>query len=322
MRYLTLADKRVSVIGVGVWQFGSRSWGWGSEFGPSDARAIVQRALDMGVNLFDTAEIYARGRSEALLAASLDGRRDEAFIASKVWPLRVLPGQVRGAARRSLARLATDRMELYQAHWPNPAAPLSWTIAGMRDLLNAGKIGAAGVSNFSMARWRRAEAMLGRAVVSDQVPYNLLDRRAERELLPFAERNERTIIAYSPLAQGLLSGRYGPENAPGGFRRFNGLFTVENMKRAAPVIETLREVAQAHRVTPAQAALAWVVRRPNVVAIPGAKSLRQLEENAEAADIELSPDEAAALDDASAAFKPVAAVRNLRQLATRLLLET
>ena len=322
MRYLTLADKRVSVIGVGVWQFGSRSWGWGSEFGPADARAIVQRALDVGVNLFDTAEIYARGRSETLLAASLDGRRDEAFIASKVWPARVLPGQVRGAARRSLARLATDRMELYQAHWPNPAAPLSWTMAGMRDLLEAGKIGAAGVSNFSMARWRRAEAMLGRAVVSDQVPYNLLDRRAERELLPFAERNERTIIAYSPLAQGLLSGRYGPENAPGGFRRFNGLFTVENMKRAEPVIETLREVAQAHRVTPAQAALAWAVRLPNVVAIPGAKSVWQLEENAEAADIVLSPDDAAALDEASAAFKPVAAVRNLRQLARRLLLET
>ncbi|MEE8518798.1 MAG: aldo/keto reductase [Dehalococcoidia bacterium] len=318
MRYADMGGRDVSVIGVGIWQFGSKAWGWGKEFGSDEAGRIVQRALDLGVNLFDTAEIYSGGTSETLLGAALAGRRDDAFIASKVWPLHALPRQVRSAASRSLGRLQTDHMDLYQVHWPNPVVPLAWTMAGMRDVLDAGATKAVGVSNFGLARWLRAEEALGSVVIANQVPYNILQRGVERELLPYAQSNGRVIIAYSPLAQGALSGRYGVDNLPGGFRRANALFLPENISRARPVVDALREVGAAHSATPAQIALAWLVRQPNVVAIPGAKSVAQLEENAAAADIELTPDEIARLEQVSAAFHPVSRMRNVRQLVRRL----
>ena len=320
MRHVTLAGRRLSVIGLGAWQLGSKGWGWGSEFGPAEAHAIVQRALELGVSLFDTAEVYARGRSESILGEALAGRRDEAFIATKLWPLHALRRQVVPAARRSLQRLGMARVELYQVHWPNPIVPLAWTMAGMRDAREAGLTTAVGVSNFGLSRWRRAEVALGGPIVSNQVPYSLLDRGAERELIPFARAEGRTIIAYSPLAQGLLSGRYDASHLPGGFRRANALFTPEGMRSARPVLAVLNEVAAAHGATPAQIALAWCVRLPNVVAIPGAKSVWQMEQNAEAAGITLSDDEQAVLDEASAAFERPGRARSVGLLATRFLL--
>jgi aryl-alcohol dehydrogenase-like predicted oxidoreductase len=305
MRYVSIAGRDVSVIGLGTWQFGSTGWGYGTEFGQAEAKAIVKRALALGVNLFDTAEVYARGRSEAILGEALGARRDEAFVATKLWPHHALRRQVLPALRRSLARLGTDRAELYQLHWPNPVVPLSWTMAGMRDARDAGLAREIGVSNFGVGRWRRADAELGAPVVANQVPYNLLERRVERELLPFAQAEGRTIIAYSPLAQGLLSGRYNADNMPGGFRRANRHFTHEGIRRAEGVLDLLRQVADAHAATMAQAALAWCVHHPNVVAIPGAKGVWQMEENAAAADVALTDGEMAALDEASAAFKPV-----------------
>ena len=319
MRYLSLAGQRVSVIGLGVWQFGSKDWGWGSDFHADDANDIVQSALELGVNLFDTAEIYGGGSSEAILGAALGTRRDEAFVATKLWPLHGLRRQVGPAARRSLMRLQMERVELYQVHWPNPLVPLAWTMAGMRDVLEAGLVGAVGVSNFNLSRWRRADAALGVPVAANQVSYSLLKRGAERDLLPFAQAEDRVIIAYSPLAQGLLSGRYDPSTLPGGVRRANPLFTPENARRLRPVLDVLRQVADAHAATMAQIALAWCVHRPNVVAIPGAKSVRQMEENAAAADIELSADEVAALDAVSSAFRPTGRVRGLGQVARRIL---
>ena len=320
MRYFALGGRQVSVIGLGVWQFGSRAWGWNTDFGQPESRAIVQRALDLGVNLFDTAEIYAGGASERLLGGALRDDRDRAFVASKVWPLHALRRQVRSAAERSLRRLSMDHIDLYQVHWPNPVVPISWTMAGMRDLLDAGKVRAVGVSNFSVRRWEGADRALGAPVVANQVAYHLLHRRADRALLPFAEANGRVIIAYSPLAQGLLSGRYDESNLPGGVRRANTLFTPESLRRSAPVLDVLREVALAHRARPAQIALAWIVQHPVVVAIPGAKSVAQIEENAAAADIALTSDEMAALDEASARFTAaVSRQRVLRQMVKRLI---
>jgi aryl-alcohol dehydrogenase-like predicted oxidoreductase len=318
MRYLSVAGRQVSVVGLGAWQFGSKGWGWNSEFGPADAEAIVKRALELGVTLFDTAEIYARGHSERVLGAALGDRRSEAYVATKLWPLHALRRQVEPALRRSLVRLGMERVELYQLHWPNPLVPLSWTMAGMRDVQRAGLIDQIGVSNFGLERWKRADAALGSPVISNQVPYNLLERRAEREVMPFAQMEERLVLAYSPLAQGLLSGRYAPGNIPGGFRRANALFLPENVRRIRPVLDVLAEVAEAHRVTPAQAALAWSVRLPRVAAIPGAKSVWQLEENAEAADVDLTPDQIGALSDASDAFRPLTRVRGMGQLVRRL----
>ena len=318
MRYVSLAGRDVSVIGLGAWQFGSKAWGWEREFGTPEAVAIVERAIELGIVLFDTAEVYAGGASEQLLGEALREHRERAYVASKVWPAHALRPQVRAAAARSLARLRMERIDLYQVHWPNPLVPLSWTMAGMRDLLDAGSIGAVGVSDFGVDQWRRAERALDGVVPSNQVRYNLLQRDAESDLLPFAREQGRVIIAYSPLAQGLLSGQYDPGHVPGGVRRFNPLFTRENLGRARPVLDVLGVVARAHAATPAQIALAWVIGRPGVVAIPGAKSVEQVEANAAAADIELSADETAALEEASRGFKPAGRLRSAASMARRL----
>src|SRR5215470_8731452 len=181
MRYLDLGTaKKISKIGLGTWQFGSREWGYGEEYAGQEAQAIVSRALELGVTLFDTAEIYGFGRSE-----------------------RILVGEV-------------------------------------------------GVSNYSLARWRAAEDALGSRVLSNQVRYNLVDRAPERELLPHAESAGRMVIAYSPLAQGLLSGRYQADSPPENrVRATNPLFLPENLRRAGDLIAVLREVADAHSATPA-----------------------------------------------------------------------
>jgi aryl-alcohol dehydrogenase-like predicted oxidoreductase len=161
------------------------------------------------------------------------------------------------------------------------------------------------VSNFSQVRWEDAERVLGPPVLSNQVQYSLAQRKPERELLPYAQRAGRLVIAYSPLAQGLLSGRYDGTNSPRGWvRRTNTLFLPENIVRAGELLDGLRDVARAHDAAPAQVALAWVIRRPNVVAIPGASSVAQLESNVAAADLELSQDEDARLTAAADRFEP------------------
>jgi aryl-alcohol dehydrogenase-like predicted oxidoreductase len=174
----------------------------------------------------------------------------------------------------------------------------------MATLVRDGTVENVGVSNFSLSRWRSAETLLAGPVISNQVEYSLVQRRPERELLPWAAANDHVIIAYSPLAQGFLSGRYDHDHRPTGMRAGRTLFQPENLRRGAELIETLRDVAKRHDATPAQVALAWVIRRPNVVAVPGASSVAQLEMNATAADLELSDDDDAQLADASDRFAP------------------
>ncbi len=293
MRSVEACGLRTSVIGLGAWQFGAPEWGWGSELGPAEAQAIVERARSLGITLVDTAEIYGRGESERVLGRILaaPGARESVVLASKVTPTWPTRERVEAAARSSLARLATDHLDLYQVHWPNPLVPQRSTMAGMRGLQAGGLVRHVGVSNYGLARWREAEVALGHPVVSDQVPYHLLRRTPERDLLPFAARAHRLVIAYSPLAQGLLAGKYGAGNRPGGVRATKLLFSDENLRRAQPVLEALREIAAAHDATPSQIALAWVIHHPQVVAIPGAKSVAQVESNAAAAEIVLSDEE-------------------------------
>ncbi|MDT7719790.1 MAG: hypothetical protein QOE94_801, partial [Mycobacterium sp.] len=177
--------------------------------------------------------------------------------------------------------------------------------------LDSGDIGAAGVSNYSLARWKRADAALGRPVISNQVDFSLAHPGALDDLVPFAEREKRIVIAYSPLAQGLLGGKYGVDNRPGGVRAVNSLFGTENLRRIEPLLQTLRDVAKEVDAKPAQVALAWLISLPSVVAIPGASSVEQLEFNAAAADIELSADAREALTDAARKFRPVSTRRFL-----------
>lgn len=304
MRYVEAQGLRTSVIGLGAWQFGSPDWGWGDGFGTAEAQAIVDRARQLGINLIDTAELYGRGESERVLGRILADPevRDSIVLASKVAPTWPTRDRVKAAAHASLARLGTDRLDLYQIHWPNPLVPQASTMAGIRALQAGGLVRHAGVSNYSLGRWRDAEAALGGPVVSDQVQYNLLRRGPERELLPFAAARGRLIIAYSPLAQGVLAAKYTAANAPGGVRARNLLFSEENLRRAAPVLDALREVGAAHDATPAQVALAWVIHHPHVVAIPGAKSVAQVESNAAAAEIVLADDEFLHLNQAADRF--------------------
>lgn len=318
MRYAEIGGERVSIIGVGTWQFGSREWGYGTDFDEGDARAIVHRALDLGINLIDTAEVYGRGRSEEILSRALEGRRDEAYIATKILPVFPTASRVRAAAIGSLARLRAAVIDLYQVHWPNPVVPISTTMEGMRGLLDDGMIRQVGVSNFSLSRWKAAEAALGRPVAANQVQYSLVKRSPDEALIPWARANDRVVIAYSPLAQGVLSGRYTAANAPGGVRRTNPLFTATNLERIQPLLDVLREAADAHGATMSQVALAWTIHRPNVVAIPGAKSVAQLESNAAAADIALTDAEYESLTAAAEAFHRDR-VGALPQLASRLL---
>jgi aryl-alcohol dehydrogenase-like predicted oxidoreductase len=186
---------------------------------------------------------------------------------------------------------------------------------GMRRLQQVGVVRHVGVSNFNLLRWRTAERLLGSPVLSNQVQYSLAVRKPDLDLVPYAQNNDRLIIAYSPLAQGLLGGRYDLEHPPpAGVRSNNPLFLAENLEKAEGLLRALREIAAAHDATPAQVALAWVIRRPNVVAIPGASTVEQLEANVAAADLDLTDDEDARLTDESDRFQPTRGVAALPAL--------
>jgi aryl-alcohol dehydrogenase-like predicted oxidoreductase len=308
MRYLDIDTiPKISKIGLGTWQFGAKEWGYGEDYARQRARDIVRRALDLGVTLFDTAEMYGLGRSERILGEALRERPESpVFLATKLFPVLPLAPVVEQRAVASASRLGTHRIDLYQVHWPNPLVPDSAIMRGMSALQRVGLVGEVGVSNYPLARWQAAEKALGGRVLSNQVRYSLADRGPEKDLLPFAAEAGRVVIAYSPLAQGLLSGRYDRANRPADrVRAGNPLFLPENLDRAGELIGVLREVADAHGAAPAQVALAWVIRHPSVTAIPGASSVEQLESNVAAAEIELSDDEYAALSAASDRFRPV-----------------
>jgi aryl-alcohol dehydrogenase-like predicted oxidoreductase len=306
MKYVEVGGVRLSAIGLGTWQFGSREWGYGSDYADTEAVAITQRALDLGINLIDTAEIYAFGRSERIVGKAVAGRRADAFLATKVFPILPLAPIVEQRGKASADRLGVDRIDLYQVHWPNPVVPTGTTMQGMRALQEAGVVEHVGVSNFGLAKWQQAERELGGPVLTNQVQYSLAVRKPDRELIPWAQEHDRVVIAYSPLAQGLLSAKYDGTNNPGGVRSGNALFLAENIERAQPLLTALREIAAAHDAKPAQVALAWVIRHPNVVAIPGASNVGQLESNAAAADLELTDDEFHRLTAASDRFEPIA----------------
>ena len=317
MRYLsTVPGKQISKIGLGTWQFGSREWGYGSQYADEVAHAVVRRALELGVTLFDTAEIYGFGRSERILGRALGEDRESVFLATKILPVLPVAPVVEQRAVASANRLGARRLDLYQVHQANPVVRDGTIMRGMRALQRVGLVGEVGVSNYSLRRWHAAEEALGSPVLSNQVPYSLVTRGPEQDLLPYASSTGRVVLAYSPLAQGLLSGRYHPGNLPANrVRAANPLFLPENLQRAGELLAVLGEVAAAHSATPAQIALAWVIRHPAVAAIPGASSVEQLENNVAAAEIDLADDQYQALADASARFRPLTGPAVLPRLA-------
>ena len=293
MKYVEAGGARMSAVGLGTWQFGSAEWGYGSDYARLEAVKIVHRAIELGVTLIDTAEIYGFGKSERIVGEAIRGSRDKVFLATKLFPVG-LPMQVASKARASARRLGVDRIDLYQQHWPSAMFPPGATMPRLRKLVEAGLLSHVGVSNYSLAQWQTAEKAFGGPVLSNQVQFSLLARRPDRELVPWAQEQGRIVIAYSPLAQGLLSGRY-LDSSPRNFRRLNPAFSAASRAKLKPLLAAMAEITSRHQATSAQVGLAWLLRKPNVVVIPGASSVHQLEQNAAAADLELSDEEDARL---------------------------
>jgi aryl-alcohol dehydrogenase-like predicted oxidoreductase len=318
MKFVEVGGERISAIGLGCWQFGSKDWGYGNRYAQETAVELVHTALDLGVNLIDTAEIYALGVSETIVGRAIAGRRDDVFLATKVLPVMPTASRIAEHGRLSTLRIGVERIDLFQIHWPNPVVPLSSQMEGMRRLQDNGLVRHVGVSNFSRARWQEAEAALDRPVLSDQVQYSLLVPKPSREQVPYAQQRDRLVIAYSPLAKGLLGGRYDADNLPGGSARtMDPLWLPENVRRATPVVETVRRIADAHSATPAQVALAWLISHANVVVIPGASSVEQLQRNVEAADLDLKDGEIEELTAESDAFEPLGKPATAREYLRR-----
>jgi len=258
--------REVAVIGMGTWNF---------EHAPRAAAiAALRRGLDFGMDHIDTAEMYGSGAAEELVGEAIAGRRDEVFLVSKVLPHNASRAGTRTACERSLARLRTDRLDCYLLHWRG-SHPLAETIAAFEELRRAGKVLSWGVSNFDTADLDEALKLAGGVPIAcNQVLYHLLERSIEHAVIPWCEQHKAAVVAYSPFGHARFPG---PQTAGG---------------------RVLAEIAREIGATPRQTALAFLVRRPSVFAIPKAADPQHAEENAAAGDLELLPEQVARLDAA------------------------
>jgi aryl-alcohol dehydrogenase-like predicted oxidoreductase len=282
-----------------MWQAGGKAWG--SDVRDADCRKAMERAVELGINLADTAEAYGDGHSETVMSRAIrDVGRDQVFVATKVggWHLRA--DDVKKACEGSLKRLGVRELDLYQVHWPDPwsQVPLRETMKALEALHRAGKVRHVGVSNFAVRDLEEARQHLSRIdIASNQVRYNMLQREVEAEVVPYCRREGIAILAWSPIGKGILSGKYHNGKRPKDrVRSDEDLFKPVNIRRSAPLIRQLRGVAKAHGKTPTQVALAWLRRHPHVIPIPGAKRPAQAEENAGAFGWSLTAGELRALD--------------------------
>jgi aryl-alcohol dehydrogenase-like predicted oxidoreductase len=272
--------------------------------GIDDTESIqaIRAAYDAGITTFDTAEVYGSGHSERIVGNALYDVRDRVVIATKVFSNHLKYNQVIDACHGSLKNLKTDYIDLYQIHWPPGSfgakkVPLEETMRAMTDLKAQGKIRAIGVSNFSSSQLEEA-ATFGR-IDSLQPPYSLFWRKVETDALPYCRENNITVLAYSSMAQGLLTGKFGPDHtfAKGDHRFRNKLFQPENYRRVWKALEKLDPIAAANHITLGQLALAWIISQPGVCAIAGARNPEQAVQNAAAANVRLSDTDLAAVDD-------------------------
>jgi aryl-alcohol dehydrogenase-like predicted oxidoreductase len=312
MQYRTLGqtDLQVSVVAMGCWAIvGGFNWGPQDE---SDSLATIRAALDAGINFFDTAEMYGDGYSEELLAKVLPSRRAEVIIASKVSQQNLAAGQVQAACERSLRRLQTDYIDLYQIHWPNRDVPFEETLRALEDLRAAGKIRYIGVSNFgrqdmpAMLRAGRYE--------SNQVPYNLLWRAIEFDIQPQCVEHRISILPYSPLMQGLLTGKFrSADEVPADRARTRHFSSVrEFVRHGGPgcepetfaTIAAIQQICDDLNQPMAEVALAWLLAQPAVTSvIAGARTPQQMLTNARAAALTLSAETVRRLTAATDALK-------------------
>lgn len=308
-RRLGASDLEITPVVLGAWGLGGSMWGGQDE---EDAIAAIHASLDAGVNLIDTAPVYGLGRSEELVGKAIRGRRDKVLIATKcglswdsggtfkfdmvdvdesIRPIHhdLRPAVVRAGCEASLRRLGIDCIDLYQIHWPDPGSSAEEWWDELLALRAEGKIRWIGVSNFSREQLAVGKRRAG--IVSDQPQYNLLDRAIEKEILPWCRDEQVGVIAYSPMARGLLTGKIGadhqfpPNDHRGGVRWFQP----PTRAKVLAALEKARPMAAAYGVSLGNLAVAWVTSGPGITAaIVGARNAAQAAENARAASVRLT----------------------------------
>lgn len=294
----------LSPMGIGAWAWGDRLfWGYGQGYDEEDIRVVVDTCLSAGINFFDTAEVYGRGQSERLVGKYVSHADASLVIATKVFPYpwRVHKSQVVRALRGSLRRLESTQTDLYQVHSPYSLMSVEDWAAGLADAVQQRLTRAVGVSNYNQEQMRRAHGVLvkrGILLASNQVEFHLLNRKIEKNgLLSLCQDMGISLIAYSPLAQGLLTGKYTPTNPLPGVR--GRRYSARLINQAQSLVQLMRDIGRDHEgKTPAQVAINWVMCK-NAIPIPGAKNLAQAQENIGALGWRLSADEVASLDRAS-----------------------
>jgi aryl-alcohol dehydrogenase-like predicted oxidoreductase len=309
------SDLEVPRLGLGAMTWGSPTgrsrWGpaklaYGGPPGPEEERRAFEASMSAGVDLFDTAAMYSGGASEQRVGELAEGQ--SAVIATKFPPRWLSTAEAMPEALdQSLARLRRSTIDLYQHHFPSRRVSIPSLMGLMADAVEAGKIRAVGVSNYSAAQLRAASAALaerGIPLASNQVEYSLLHRAPEvNGVLDACRELGVTLIAYQPMAQGVLTGKYRPGDRPKGIRRFGRYFRSDGLEKAQPVVGLLGEIGGRYSRTPAQVALRWLVEQGGILPIPGAKNGRQAASNAEALSFSLAEAEIQALDQATTAWR-------------------
>jgi aryl-alcohol dehydrogenase-like predicted oxidoreductase len=310
-RKLGTTDIEVSVVAMGCWAIaGDATWGDQDE---ADSIATIHTALDEGVNFFDTAESYGDGYSEEVVGRALKDRRTEAIIASKVSASNLRPADLRAACEASLGRLQTDYIDLYQIHWPNWDLSIEEAYETLKDLQAEGKTRAIGVCNFGQQDF--TELLEVGDVATNQLPYNLLWRAIEFEIQPICVEHKVGILPYSPLMQGLLTGKFGsPDEVPESRARTRHYSSEKRAQtrhgesgqevETFAAVERIRGICDRIGAPMAQVALAWLLAQPAVTSVlAGARHPRQITENAQAAELELSDEIVAELTAATDELK-------------------
>jgi aryl-alcohol dehydrogenase-like predicted oxidoreductase len=311
MTTTTLGNSGITVptLGIGTWAWGDKLfWNYGKDYGREEVRAAFDAAVAAGITFFDTAEVYGLGESESLLGRFIQQTESPIQIATKYAPLpwRFSGDAVSQAITASLQRLQLSQITLYQVHWPFTFFLSQETLSDtLANEVEKGRIQAIGVSNYSTAQMQETYEILakrGIPLAVNQVQYSLLYRKIETEgILSTARELGVTILAYSPLAQGLLTGKYTPEKATNlnGARRLDPRFSSQGLQKIAPVLDLLKNFGEKYQKTPAQVALNWLIAQGNVIPIPGAKNASHAQENSEALGWSLNEEEIEQLENIS-----------------------
>ncbi|MCL2318653.1 MAG: aldo/keto reductase [Treponema sp.] len=290
---------KVSRISFGCWEMGGAMW---EHSGDETNIKAVHKALDAGITSFDTAEAYGDGHSEEVLGKAIAGRRKDIFLATKVAKKNLRPADLRNSITGSLKRLGTDYVDLYYIHWPNPEIPLEGTMNEMVKIQKEGLIKYIGVSNFDVTLLK--EAMKIGRVEAVQNEYSLLQRDIEKEVLPFCRENSISVMGYSSIAKGILTGAFhfgGAKLKETDFRASRRLFLPAHLEAERELLDTMKRTAGSLHITCGQLALAWLFHQKGLCsALVGTQSEKHFLENIQAVDISLSSKDLSVLDEVSA----------------------